>query len=104
MQSGQVNLGHGVFTVIAVPPGSAHHIALAVDNHAQNVPVARLRVAFFDTAWRVHPDVIIDGNNGAGIMAFPDAAKTSVVSIPPATTRATPRMRLRQSTRARRVR
>ena len=81
LQSGQLNTGHGVFTVIAVPPGSAHHIALAVDNHAQNVPVARLRVAFFDTAWRVHPDVVLDGNNGAGIMAFPNAAKTGVVSV-----------------------
>jgi len=81
LQSGQLNTGHGVFTVIAVPPGSAHHIAFAVDNHAQNVPVVRLRVAFFDTAWRAHPDVVLDGKNGLGIMAFPDAAKTGVVSV-----------------------
>jgi hypothetical protein len=81
LQSGQLNTGHGVFTVIAVPPGSAHHIALGVDNTAQNVPIARLRVAFFDTAWRVHPDVEIDGTRGLGILAFPNAAKTGVVSV-----------------------
>jgi hypothetical protein len=81
LQSGQLNNGHGVFTVIAVPPGTAHHIAFALDNQAQNVPVARLRVAFFDTAWRVHPDVVLDGSKGLGIMAFPNAAKTGVVSV-----------------------
>jgi hypothetical protein len=81
LQSGQLNLGHGVFTLIAVPPGTAHHIAFAIDNHAQNVPIARLRVAFFDTAWRVHPDVILDGSKGLGIMAFPNAAKTGMVSV-----------------------
>jgi hypothetical protein len=81
LQSGQLNPGHGAFTVISVPPGTAHHIALAVDNHAQNVPVARLRVAFFDTAWHVHPDVTLDGNKGPGVLAFPNAAKTGVVSV-----------------------
>jgi hypothetical protein len=81
LQSGQLNTGHGSFTVIAVPPGTAHHIAFGVDNHAQNVPVVRLRVAFFDTAWRVHPDVVLDGNKGLGIMAFPNAAKTGMVSV-----------------------
>ena len=81
LQSGQLNTGHGAFTVIAVPPGTAHHIALAVDNHAQNVPAARLRVAIFDTAWHVHPDVVIDGNKGLGILAFPNAAKTGIVSV-----------------------
>jgi hypothetical protein len=81
LQSGQLNTGHGVFTVIAVPPGTANHIALGVDNHAQNVPVVRLRVAFFDTAWHVHPDVTLDGDKGLGILAFPDPAKTGVVSI-----------------------
>jgi hypothetical protein len=81
LQSGQLNNGHGVFTVIAVPPGTAHQIALGVDNTAQNVPIARLRVAFFDTAWHVHPDVTIDGTTGLGILAFNDAAKTGVVSV-----------------------
>jgi hypothetical protein len=81
LQSGQLNNGHGAFTVIAVPPGTANHIALGIDNVAQNTPIARLRVAFFDTAWRVHPDVVIDGNKGLGILAFPNAAKTGVVSV-----------------------
>jgi hypothetical protein len=81
LQSGQLNTGHGVFTVIAVPPGTAHHIAFGCDNTAQNTPIARLRVAFFDTAWHVHPDVTISGTKGLGILAFPDAAKTGVVSV-----------------------
>jgi hypothetical protein len=81
LQSGQINNGHGVFTVIAVPQGTAHHIAFGLDNHAQNVPAAQLRVAFFDTAWHVHPDVVLDGNKGLAVMAFPNAAKTGVVSV-----------------------
>ena len=81
LQSGQLNLGHGVFTVIAVPEGTARHIAFALDNQAQNVPNAQLRVAFFDTAWHVHPDVVLDGNKGLGIMTFPNPAKTGVVSV-----------------------
>lgn len=79
LQSGQLNNGHGVFTVIAVPPGTASRIALGIDNHAQNVPVVQLRVAFFDTAWDVHPDVVIDGNKGPGVLSF--SAKTGVVSV-----------------------
>jgi hypothetical protein len=81
LQSGQLSNGHGVFTVIAVPPGTANHIAFAIDNTAQNVPVARLRVAFFDTAWRVHPDVVLQGGTGLTVMAFENAAKTGVISV-----------------------
>jgi hypothetical protein len=81
LQSGQLNNGHGVFTVIAVPPGTATQISFGLDNHAQNVPVARLRVAFFDTAWHVHPDVVIDGNKGLQTVGFTNAAKTGVVSV-----------------------
>jgi hypothetical protein len=81
LQSGQLNNGHGVFTVIPVPEGTARQIAFGLDNHAQNVPVASLRVAFFDTAWHVHPDVVIDGNKGLQIMPFANAAKTGVVSV-----------------------
>jgi hypothetical protein len=80
LQSGQLNPGNGAFTVIAVPPGTANHIAFALDNHTQNVPIARLRVAFFDTAWPVHPDVALDGSKGLGIMTFP-SAKTGVISV-----------------------
>jgi len=81
LQSGQLNTGHGVFTVIAVPPGTAHQVAFAVDNHAQNVPAARLRVAFYDTQWHVHPDVMVDGSKGLAILAFPNPAKTGVISV-----------------------
>ena len=81
LQSGQLSTGYGSFTVIAVPPGTAHHIAFGIDNQAQNQPVARLRVAFFDTAWRVHSDVVVDGAKGLGVVAFPNPAKTGVVSV-----------------------
>jgi hypothetical protein len=81
LQSGQLNNGHGVFTVIPVPEGSARQISFALDNHAQNVADAQLRVAFFDTAWHVHPSVVLDGNRGLQTIAFNNAAKTGVVSV-----------------------
>jgi hypothetical protein len=81
LQSGQLTMGSGAYTVIAVPPGTAHHIALGIDNQAQNQPAARLRVAFFDTAWRVHGDVVVDGAKGLAVLAFPNPAKTGVVSV-----------------------
>jgi hypothetical protein len=81
LQSGQLTTGPGAFTVIAVPPGTAHQIALGIDNQAQGQPVVRLRVAFFDTAWRVHGDVVVDGTKGLAVLAFPNPAKTGVVSV-----------------------
>jgi hypothetical protein len=81
LQSGQLNTGNGAVTVIAVPPGTAHRVAFAIDNHAQNVPVARLRVAFYDTHWQVHPDVVVDGSKGLAILGFPNPAKTGIVSV-----------------------
>jgi hypothetical protein len=81
LQSGQLTSGNGAFTVIAVPPGTAHHIALGIDNHTQNQPAARLRVAFYDTAWHVHADVVVDGAKGLAVLAFPNPAKTGVVSV-----------------------
>src|SRR5580704_8924685 len=81
LQSGQLTTGHGAFTVIAVPPGTAHHVAFGIDNHAQNQPVARLRVAFFDTAWHVHADLVLDGAKGLEVLAFPNPARTGVVSV-----------------------
>lgn len=81
LQSGQLNNGQGAFTVIAVPPGTAHHIALGADNTAQNVSEARLRVAFYDTSWHVHSDVIVNGAKGLSILNFPNPAKTGVVSV-----------------------
>jgi hypothetical protein len=81
LQTGELNSGYGAFTVIPVPLGTAKYIAFGVDNTAQNVPAARLRVAFFDTAWRVHSDVVVDGAKGQAVLAFPDPAKTGVVSV-----------------------
>jgi hypothetical protein len=81
LQSGQLNNGHGAFTVIAVPPGSAHQIAFGADDTAQNTGVARLRVAFFDTAWHVHPDVVIGDNHGLGVVAFTNPARTGIISV-----------------------
>jgi hypothetical protein len=79
LQSGQLNNGHGAFTVIAVPPGTAKQIAFGCDYTAQNTGVARLRVAVYDTAWHVHPDVVI--GKGLGVLPFPDAAKTGIISV-----------------------
>jgi hypothetical protein len=81
LQSGQLNLGKNARTVIAVPEGTAHHIAFAVDNGAQGQPPAKLRVAIFDTKWHVTTDVVVDGTKGLKIMAFPDPSKTGVISI-----------------------
>jgi hypothetical protein len=81
LQSGQLNLGKNARTVIAVPEGTAHHIAFAVDNGAQGQPPARLRVAIFDTKWHVTNDLVVDGTKGLKIMAFPDPSKTGVISI-----------------------
>ena len=38
LQSGQLNNGKGAFTVIAVPPGTAHQIAFGCDNGVQGLP------------------------------------------------------------------
>jgi len=81
LQSGELNTGNGAFTVIPVPPGTGKYIALGVDNTAQNVPAARLRVAIFDTAWRVHSDVVVDGSKGLAVLEFTNPSKTGVVSI-----------------------
>lgn len=81
LQSGQLNLGRNARTVIAVPPGTAHHIAFGVDNGAQAQPPSRLRVAIFDTKWHVTNDLVVDGTKGLKIMTFPDPSKTGVISI-----------------------
>jgi hypothetical protein len=81
LQSGQLNLGKNARTVIAVPEGTAHHIAFGVDNGAQGQPPARLRVAIFDTKWHVTADVVVDGTKGLKIIAFPNPSKTGVISV-----------------------
>ena len=81
LQSGQLALGKEAVTTIPVPPGTAHHIAFATDNNLQNLPVARLRVAIFDTKWHIHADVVVNGNTGLAVLAFPNPAKTGVISV-----------------------
>jgi catechol 2,3-dioxygenase-like lactoylglutathione lyase family enzyme len=82
LQSGQLNLGKNAHTVIAVPPGTAQHIAFGVDNGVQGLPPARLRVAIFSTGpgWHVS-NVFVDGAKGLTTVAFPDPSKTGVISI-----------------------
>jgi hypothetical protein len=80
LQSGQLNLGKNAHTVIAVPPGTADHIAFGVDNGVQGLPPARLRVAIFDTKWNVS-DVTVNGAKGLTGVRFPDPPKTGVISI-----------------------
>ena len=81
LQSGQLNVGKNALTVITVPPGTAHTIAFGADNGVQGLPPARLRVAIFDTRWHVSADVIVDGSKGPKIIAFPDPARTGVISV-----------------------
>jgi hypothetical protein len=80
LQSGQLNLGKNAHTVIAVPPGTAHHIVFGVDNGVDNQPTARLRVAIFDTGWHVS-NVFVDGTKGLTTVTFPNPSKTGVISI-----------------------
>ena len=81
LQSGSLNLGKNAKTLIAVPAGTAHHIAFGCDNGVQGLPPAKLRVAIFDTKWHVTNDVIVDGTKGLKIIAFPDPSKTGVISV-----------------------
>lgn len=81
LQSGQLNTGKNALTIIAVPPGTANHIAFGIDNSVQGLPPAILRVAIFDTRWHVTANVVVDGTKGPKTMAFPDPSKTSVISV-----------------------
>jgi hypothetical protein len=81
LQSGQLNTGSSAVTAIPVPPGTAVRIVFGVDNSLQNLPVARLRVAIFDTAWHIHSDIVVDGTKGLAVVPFPNPAKTGVVSV-----------------------
>jgi hypothetical protein len=81
LQSGPVNNGKNALTVINVAPGTAHHVSFAVDNGIQGLPPAKIRVAIFDTQWRVTNDVIVDGTKGPKVIAFPNPSKTGVVSV-----------------------
>lgn len=62
------------------PPGTAHHVALGVDNGVQGLPPVRVRVAIFDTRWHIE-NVIVDGTKGLTVIAFPNPAKADVISV-----------------------
>lgn len=81
LQSGQLNTGKNALTVIAVPPGTAHHIAFGCDNSIQGLAPATLRVAIRDTTWHITPNVVIEGTKGLHVMAFPNPSRTGVVSV-----------------------
>jgi hypothetical protein len=81
LQSGQLNIGNNVLTAIAVPKGTAHHIAFGCDNGVKGLPPAKLRVAIFDTAWHITSDVTVNSAKGLTIIAFPNPAQTGVISV-----------------------
>jgi hypothetical protein len=83
LQSGQLNTGKNAPTNIAVAPGTAHHVAFGCDNSVEGQPPAVLRVAIYDTGpgWHVTNNVVVNGANGLHIMAFPNSAKTGVISV-----------------------
>jgi hypothetical protein len=83
LQSGQLNTGKNALTNIAVGPGTAHHVAFGCDNSLAAQPPAVLRVAIYDTGpgWHVTKNVVIDGTKGLHVMAFPNPAKTGVISV-----------------------
>ena len=83
LQSGQLNEGRNALTVISVAPGTAHRIAFGCDNAVQAQPPAHLRVAIYSSGpgWYVEKDVPVDGNKGLKLVAFPDPAKTGVISV-----------------------
>lgn len=81
LQSGQLNLGRNALTIMSVPPGSSHQIAFGCDNGVKGLPPAVLRIAIWDTAWRVQNNVVVDGTKGLTIVPFPNPAKTGVLSV-----------------------
>lgn len=83
LQSGQLNLGRNAMTMIAVPPGTAHHIAFGCDNSLKGQPPVRLRIAIFDIGpdWRVQQNVQVDGAKGLTCLEFLIPEKTGVISV-----------------------
>ena len=83
LQSGQLNTGKNAPTNIAVAPGTAHHIAFGCDNAVEGQPSAFVRIAIYDTGpgWHVTNNVAVDGTKGLRIVAFPNPAKTGVISV-----------------------
>ncbi|HZR50130.1 MAG TPA: hypothetical protein VFB06_11480 [Streptosporangiaceae bacterium] len=81
VQSGQLSQGPGAVTVISVPWGSASTIAFGCDNSLQGLPPVKLRVAIYDTGWRVSDNVVVDSTKGQTVLKFTDKARTGVISV-----------------------
>jgi hypothetical protein len=81
LQSGQLVNGKGAMTVVAVPPGTAHHIAFGADNSLQGHPPQKLRVGIRDVTWHIDDNVVVDSTKGLTILPIPDPSKTGVISI-----------------------
>ena len=83
LQSGQLTTGKNALTTIAVGLGTAHDVAFGCDNSLAAQSPAVLRVAIYDTGpgWHVTQNVVIDGTKGLHVMAFPNPAKTGVISV-----------------------
>jgi lysozyme len=81
VQSGQLNTGANAVTVITVPPGSGSKIAFGCDNGLQGLAPAALRVAIYDTVWRVTQPVVVDSARGQTVIKFTDPGKTGVISV-----------------------
>ena len=81
LQSGQLVNGKGAMTVVAVPPGTAHHIAFGADNSLQGHPPQKLRVGIRDVTWHINENVIVDSTKGLTILPIPDPSKTGVISV-----------------------
>jgi hypothetical protein len=81
LQSGQLNPGKSAVTAIAVPPGTAHHIAFGADNSVKGLPPAQLRVAIFDTTWHITKSLLVESGKGLAVIPFPDPSKTGVISV-----------------------
>lgn len=81
LQSGNVNMGAGAMTMVAVAPGE-HAIAFAADNGKLGKLAPSLRVAVSrNGVWDVTPTVVVDSHKGATVIKFTNPANTDAVSI-----------------------
>jgi GH25 family lysozyme M1 (1,4-beta-N-acetylmuramidase) len=81
VQSGQLNNGADAVTVITVPLGTGTKVAFGCDNGIQGLAPAKLRVAIYDTAWHVTPEVTVDSAKGQTVLDFAEPGKTGVISV-----------------------
>lgn len=80
MFGGELNLGAGAETMIALPKGVYGTIGFNCDNERPGKPPAKLRVAIWSGNWDVS-HVVVDGTKGQTVVTFPDKANASGISI-----------------------